>query len=180
MTAITTVVDFIGSMVAKTDVCLKKHTSLEVFYQYGHVNEIEAILRSYSETEDFRKQKYPAIFLLTDFLERKGGNPDYETEAMLQLLIVAASGKDYRTAERYEKVFKPVLYPIYEVFMKQLKNDSRVVTKQYGELPHTKIDRSLVSGFQLKTQGGKTGNLFSDHLDAIEVNNLNLVIKKTC
>ncbi|MDR2775629.1 MAG: hypothetical protein LBC19_12985 [Tannerella sp.] len=175
------VVDVIGEIVGKTSNSVEKLTGKKVFYQYGNVIELDEILKSYSNsTKEFREQKYPAIFLLTDFREKRNYHPDYETEASLQLLIVDGSMKDYRTADRYKKVFNPILHPIYEAFIKKLENDSRIVKQKFNMLPHEFINRSLISGFELKTQSGATRNLFSDHMDAVEINNLNLIILKQC
>ena len=175
------VVDVIGRIVGKTSNAVEKRIGKRVFYQYGNIVELDEILQSYSNsTKEFREQKYPAIFLLTDFRERRNSNPDYETEAFLQLLIVESSVKDYRTADRYEKVFNTVLHPIYEAFIKQLGNDSQILKQKYGLIPHDFINRSLISGFTLRTQSGATRNLFSDFVDAVEINNLNLIILKTC
>jgi hypothetical protein len=175
------VVDVIGEIVGKTSNSVEKLTGKRVFYQYGNVIELDETLKSYSNsTKEFREQKYPAIFLLTDFREKRNERPDYETEAFLQLLIVEGSEKDYRTADRYEKVFNTILHPIYETFIKQLKSDSRIVKQKFDMLPHEFINRSLISGFQLRTQSGATRNLFSDYIDAIEINNLNLIILKNC
>jgi hypothetical protein len=173
-----TVVDLFRHIVGKTSDKVKDVIKSDVFYQFGHIAEINNTLKSYSATAEFSKQKYPAIFLLQDFIEQKLENPAIETQVNLQLLIVAASDKSYRASERYEKVFKPVLYPVYETLIKVIKQDSRLIN-EYGNIPHNKIDRLLISGFQMKTQSG-TANLFSDYLDAIEINNLKLTIKKIC
>jgi hypothetical protein len=175
------VVDVIGGIVGKTSSVIEKLTGKKVFYQYGNIAELDEILQSYSNsTKEFREQKYPAIFLLTDFREKRNSHPDYETEAFLQLLIVAGSMKGYRTADRYREVFTPILHPIYEAFISQLVKDSSVVKQKFNMLPHDFINRSLISGFMLRTQSGATKNLFSDFVDAVEINNLNLIILKTC
>lgn len=180
----TAVVDFIGDIVAKTSERVKRTATdvklkeSGVFYQYGHIIEINAILDSYGKTAEFREQKYPAIFLFQDFAERIVSDSRILAEVDLQLLIVASSNQTDRTATRYEKVFKPVLYPIYQCLMKVLNTDSRLLGA-YGEMPHTKIDRPNISGFQFR-QMGNTGAMFNDFLDAVEINNLNLRILKTC
>jgi hypothetical protein len=173
------VVDFIGSIVGKTSVAVQKAIGKEVFYFFGHTIEINNTLSSYSKTPDFCEQKYPAIFLIMDFAEKRNAKQGIEVETTLQLLIVADSNKDDRAVIRYEKVFKPVLYPIYEKFIKTLQNDSSVWCPLNGFIPHEKIDRPLISGMQVRTTNG-TKNLFNDHLDAIEVSNLQLTILKQC
>jgi hypothetical protein len=173
-----TVVDYIGEIVQKTSEKVKNVISSDVFYQFGHITEINNTFSSYSKTEEFRKQKYPAILLLQDFAEKMSIDQTIETQVRLQLLIVAASTQTDRAAERYIKVFKPVLYLIYEQFIKMLNKDDRLNTP-YSGVPHEKIDRPLVSGAWVETTNGKA-NLFNDHLDAIEIRNLQLIILKTC
>jgi hypothetical protein len=178
------VVDLIGDIVAKTSNRIKQSSTNEilqekgVFYQFGHIKEINNILVSFDKTTEYKKQKYPAILLLQDFIEKTVTKAPYVRQANLQLLIVAGSTSNNRTSQRYEKVFMPVLYPIYETFMKVLRNESRLYW-EYGDIPHIKIDRPNISGFTIRQQG-ETKNLFSDFLDAIEINNLNINIKKLC
>ncbi|MDR1347354.1 MAG: hypothetical protein LBJ63_02840 [Prevotellaceae bacterium] len=179
------IVDLVGDIVARASEAVKKVIADEtvretgIFYQYGHLNDINNILKSYSNTAEYRAQKYPAVFLLQDFVETCVQSMTVEKQVNLQLLIVASSNRDYRAAERYEKVFKPVLYPVYDCLIGTIKRDKRLMLP-YGDIEHTKIDRLLISGFQIRTQTGQTGNLFADFLDAIEINNMKLIIKKMC
>jgi hypothetical protein len=175
----TAIVDFIGTVVDKTSLAVQQRIGKPVFYFFGHPMEINNTLSSCSATEAFRNQKYPAIFLIMDFAEKRNTHPDVEVETMLQLLIVAESTIDDRAADRYGKVFKPVLYPIYETFIKKLQNDSLVWSPLNGFIPHEKIDRPLISGLQVKVGNG-IKNLFNDCLDAIEIANLQLKILKNC
>jgi hypothetical protein len=110
------IVEIIGKIVGRTERAAMQAVSAYsnnvelplqgIKYQFGHIRDIGEILLSYSATAQYRLQKYPAIFLLQDFTERKGGNysADVDCEVRLQLLIVAASAPTYRPAERYEKV----------------------------------------------------------------------------
>jgi hypothetical protein len=173
------IVDFIGSIVGKTSVAVQQAIGKEVFYFFGHPIEINNTLTSYSATDTFRKQKYPALFLFMDFAEKRNRQQGIEVETTLQLLIVAESNKDDRACDRYAKVFKPVLYPIYEQFIKKLQNDSSVWCPLNGFIAHEKIDRPLISGMQIRTVNGMK-NLFNDHLDAVEISNLQLTILKQC
>lgn len=172
------VVDFIENMVKKTSEAVQATIGKEVFCQYGHIGEINNTLTSYSKTTEFSEKKYPAIFLLQDFPEDKGKDSEIELQTKLQLLIVAESNKDYRSKDRYVNVIKPILYPIYEEFFNQL-NKSDMLLKSYNGFPHTQIDRPLVSDALVETTKGKA-NLFNDHLDAVEIRNLELTFLKNC
>jgi hypothetical protein len=176
----TTVVDFMGEVVAAVSGLLQPTVGAGVFYQHGHLSDITSQLTSYSKTAEFRTRMYPAVFLLQDFEELRGVTFNLEVEATLQLLIVAESDRSYRPPERYSRVFKPVLYPIYEQLMRALESHERLVVG-YGGIPVKKIDRLRISnalGDQPPGSGGKM--IFNDHLDGVEVKNLNLKILKNC
>jgi hypothetical protein len=168
------VVDIIGDVVRATSKQVSKQHGFEVFYQYGHIREISQTLQSYSETDRFRSKKYPAVFLLQDFAERMGARYG-EAVVRLVLLIVADSSNVYRSSDRYEKVFNPVLYPIYDELMRQIVKDSRINTP-YGGPPHEKIDRLFLSNALVDHTTKGEGLMFSDYLDAIEIRGLELNI----
>ena len=173
----TAIVDYISEMVQKTSDKISDVIGAELFYSYGHILEINNSFSSCSNTEDFRKQKYPVILLLQDFAEKMGIDQTIETQVKLQILIIAESDKNYSAADRYAKVFKPVLYPIYETFIKILNKDGRLVTP-YSGVPHEKIDRPLLADAFVETTKGKA-KFFNDFLDAIEIRNLQITILKT-
>jgi hypothetical protein len=169
------VVDIIGDVVRATSARVQQKHGFEVFYQHGHIREISQTLQSYSATSEFRSRKYPAVFLLQDFAERVGAKYG-EVGVRLMLLIVAESGSEYRSPERYEKVFKPVLYPIYGELMRQIGKDARL-SVPYGGAPHDKVDRLFLSSALVEHTTKGEALLFNDHLDAIEVSGLELSIQ---
>jgi hypothetical protein len=168
------VVDIIGDLVRATSAQVLKQHGFEVFYQYGHIREISQTLQSYSATDEFRSKKYPAVFLLQDFAERRGAKYG-EASVRLMLLIVAESSNAYRSPERYEKVIKPTLYPIYEELMRQIRKDVRLRVPYEGA-PHDKIDRPFLSNALVENTTKGEALLFNDHLDAIELRSLELSI----
>jgi hypothetical protein len=172
------VVDVIGDVVSATSAEVSKRYGFNVFYQYGHIREISQTLQSYSATSEYRAKKYPAVFLLQDFAERMGAKGG-EVSVRLMLLIVAASGSGYRSQERYTKVFKPVLYPIYGELMQQIGKDSRIRTP-YGVAPHEKIDRPFLSNALVEYTTKGEALLFNDCLDAVELRALELKIREQC
>jgi hypothetical protein len=109
------------------------------------------------------------IVLRLDIIENvRGIMVDYQ----LNLAILSHTDKNYTSEERMEKVFKPVLYPLYEKFLKALYNSGLFGwDRRTLEVPsHTKIDRPYW-GTQSAT-GNNLRNTFSDPLDAIEILNL--------
>jgi hypothetical protein len=172
------VVDYIGEIVQKTSDRLSQVISSGVSYRFGTAIEFSSRLSGISGAMGFKEQNYPAIFLLQDFVEKMGVDADTETQVKLQLLIVAGSDQNYCAADRYERVFKPVLYPIYETFIKILNKDSRL-NIPYSGASHEKIDRPLMAGSLEETTKGKV-DLFSEQLDAIEIRDLLITFLKIC
>lgn len=169
------VVDVVGELVERASKRLQKRYGFEVFYQYGHITDIFAILSSYSQTEAFAKRKYPAVFLIQNFAEHIPADGDVQCEADVNLVIVAPSVQGYRPEQRYGKVFIPTLYPIYTELMAAIgKSGDLLSVPAYG-VPHEKIDAPRGSEF-LSVHAGKS--TFNDHLDAIWLKGMRLKITR--
>ena len=171
------VVDEVAKLVERTS----KLYGSDVFFFHGHIREISNELIERSKTAEYRSQKYPCIMLLQDFAEVRNSNNPWNVEARLQLLIVAVSDNTYAAPTRLEKVYKPTLYPIYDAFITALKKSPSILSIPITNIQHEKIDRlSMTSAFNeaALSQGIKT--LFNDHLDGIEIRNLNLKITENC
>lgn len=143
------------------------------FYYYGHPQQIQRELTAKDKNNPVEPKKYPAVFLKLDTRETISQGV---WKFNLNLAIVAFTDKQYRTGERYENVFKPVLYPLYDQFLQAIVDDGRFMWA--GEQPeHTKIDRPYWG-----TEGKErnTANAFSDPLDAIEILNLQINALNNC
>jgi hypothetical protein len=146
------------------------------FYMYGHRLEIARNLTSRPNGKVFTYQKYPLIALRLDIPEE---HEDGFIKYKLNIGIFAFTDKNYTAEQRYEKVFKPVLYPLYDLFIKALY-DSGLFSWSLTDLErprHTKIDRPF---WGVSAVEQNTANIFSDPLDAIELLNLEINSKKRC
>lgn len=140
------------------------------FYRYGHRVEIAKLLDEQNRKTGAEKvKKYPLIALRLDTEETIS---DGIWHFNLNIAIVEWTDKNYDAAQRYENVYKPVLYPLYERFMEALKQSGLFFWDNMAAYPpHTKIDRLYYGTI------GSEGNqkrVFSDPLDAIEIQNLRL------
>ncbi len=136
------------------------------YYFYGHPMDINSqmILRDKELTT--MGKVYPAVCLrLPVSEEMKGGLVNYT----LNVAILAVTKDTYDTPDRYEQVIKPVLIPLYELFLDRLKKHGFVWSGDQKRPPHTKIDRPH-HGVN-ETQGNKA-YVFANKLDAIELINL--------
>jgi len=145
-------------------------------YIFGHPQEIVNVLKDYANVGIDR---FPAIFLLTDFEEDLGKNLNIYAKVNLEMLICTYTKENYIASKRLEMTFKPILYKIYAEFMKQIAKSNKFENHYVDAIEHIKTDR-----YFLGKQGmyGNEGNLFDNFVDAIEINNLDLDVlpKESC
>ena len=149
----------------------------KVHFQFGHPLEIIENLKRLTTATATTDKKYPLIALLTDVEETRDGNQatDYDYEANCSILILTVTNKQYLANDRIEKSFKKILHPIYDSFLNQIGLNQKIYN-DYGVNPkHTKIDRLYWGREPIYNQ---KENLFSDFVDAVELKNFNLKIKK--
>ena len=148
------------------------------FFMFGHRREINARLLEMDKDRVYQYQKYPLIALRMDFPEEVSG---IDISYTLNVAILAFTQRDFRAPERMERVFKPVLAPLYERFMQEIRNSGFFmwpVTLDQNKPPHTRILRPF---FGTEGSEGTEKQIFTDPLDAIELLNLQLNLKeKTC
>lgn len=135
----------------------------EIQFMHGHPVELVKTLNSMVQGELCGIIKYPAILLFQDFEERLVNNRYYEAD--LHLVIANSTIQSLIASERYEKNFKPLLNPIYQIFIDKVARKNATY-----DLKVRKIDRLFwgQTGLSYYDDGG-TKNVFNDYLDAIEV-----------
>ena len=120
------------------------------------------------------KAKYPAILLFCDDLKERHENmKQWEVEATLHILIVADATEGSGDVHR-DKVFYPVLYPIFKCFFDVIYASPRVFTMG-DALTFDKSDKILINAVIGKNR------LFADKLDGIDIRNLRLkLVEEDC
>ena len=154
-------------------------TAKPPYYMYGHPKEIRQRLQERDSGPTLKYQKYPLIALIQDFPEDMT-DPELYAEVKITVVIVGYTKKDYYSEDRYTNVLKPVLYPIYNDLLEAIFNDSNFWFDPSLTKPkHTKTDRLF---YGTESVDGNVANQYADHLDAIEVSNLELRIRNpnTC
>lgn len=153
-------------------VCNGVRTTLDLdndapYYMYGHFLEIANRLKEKDQDKVYKYQKYPLIALRMDIPEtHRGDMVDYS----LNIAIVGFTDKNYNAQERYTNVIKPVLSPIYEALMDELKHHFVWTNNRYRP-EHVKIDRPF---WGTTNPNWNSKYIFSDPLDAIEIQNLKI------
>ena len=158
-----------------TDVAAR--ASVAVHYEHGHPLEIINTLRGMGKTPAFDPLKYPLIALFQDFDETRGEN-DREMATVNLNLIIAMLTEHHRVAsQRLTCTYIPVLYPLYDLLMTSIRFSGYFTgnPNNNADWPHTKTDRMY---WGKKGLYGNESNIFGDYIDAIEITNLKLTIKK--
>lgn len=182
------VVDIIGSLVQRVaayklgdktllqtiqdnETTIFGQTSIQgIDYQYGHVQELLETLSQMTKSPEESPKKYPLIWLVQDFTESINNDVGYYADVSLNVIIAHQTVNEYKITQRYDNVFKPVLYPIWQVFMECLKSQKGI----QGYSPDCdKTDRSYWGSNPID---GNKGNVLTDYVDAIELQNLRLQI----
>lgn len=177
------IVDIFREIVSATSTSLTgrlqavQPTITGVHYLVGHYTEISTRLQGLSKMQTGKFDRYPLIALFQDFVEKRGDEGGYYASASLQLLIVYHTKDTDYTEDRYSKVFKPILYPIYEEFLRQVSKHKNIVSMNADKIPHEKIDRP---NWGNSNKYGNDGNIFPDDLDGIELRDLKIIIDQKC
>lgn len=183
------VVEVIGEIVNQTNIALNKNAdfmegyieavgaeqdaTFELFYQFGKRFEIAQTLVDYTKSPLTNGLKFPRLCLFTDIPEDHTDD-DTSYTANLNIAIITATDSTLLSDERLEINFKPILLPIYKAFIESI-NNSRYVR---GSAKYEKKDCYFWGAV---TKDGNVSNDYSDYLDAIELNNMKLIInKKDC
>lgn len=180
MTKLVYIVDIIGEVVQAVQVSILATiqaneaaalgtTNIQAInYQFGPFEELIETLAQYDTDINLRNQKYPLIYLVTDFKEQRGQQAGVYANTRLNIAICHQTQPAYKSAERKANVFEPVLYPIYYAFMEQLTKNSLTMAGSPDLLQHDKTDRYYWGTKELGTSRSK----LADYVDAIEIENL--------
>ncbi len=134
------------------------------YYMYGHRREIANRLLEMDEDRVLKYKKYPLVALRLDIPEE---HEDGIIKFRLNIAIVMRTDQNWNAEERYPLVLKPVLYPLYESFLRNFKTAGLFMWEgDQSEPPHTKLDRPY---WGIEEGEGNVANIFNDPLDAIEL-----------
>ncbi|MCL1933055.1 MAG: hypothetical protein FWF53_04480 [Candidatus Azobacteroides sp.] len=187
-------IDVMGSLVYRTREALNKNAAfLEKIKGYRYYDSVsddgkvrlwhypgtpEEISDKYLGMQDSEKSflKYPAVFDYLNIPEQIGVTTGYK-DVFFNLAFVAPTNKDWDSFTRKDRVFKMILYDIYEEFFNQIKKfdvgrRGKVVFNPSGEIPHKKYDvhttgKSVTEVLEYK---------YCDYMDVIQIINLRLKI----
>lgn len=156
---------------------VKENLGIDVYYDYGTVTEIVNRLTAKDRNATEKTQKYPLVwFLLNPYLEFDvdGSKASEEDLKDAHIIICTETSPNYSSKERYDNNVIPVLRPLYEEVIKELKDGNEFRSKNYK---HTMLECLYWGNNDLY---GRTGNVLNDSVDAIIIKNFDLLINENC
>lgn len=138
-----------------------------VYYEYGTTNAVNLLLTAKDSKKIYKYQKFPLVFVRMDYpATQEGGMEKYD----LNIGIMGFTTEQYTTRERYTKVFRPQLYPLYEQFLKGLRYPGRFSwAGTQDRPPHERYDRPYWGSTEARDK-----RMFSDPLDCVELVSLRI------
>ena len=146
-------------------------------YTFGSALYVKERLDELSQTPKGNEMKFPLIALFVPLKENRN-NPDYYTQAKVNVLIAVSTLQQYSNEERLVKSFQNKLRPIYRRFLDELEADERIETGYRTNIPHEYSENYSYGRYGAHTG---TGDAVSESIDAINLTNLEIkIINKNC
>lgn len=155
------IVDIVGQIASAVSV----ETGLPVNYVYGSSIDILKNLQDKDSSETLKDTKYNLIALYMPFPEKRGVQL-YADVLIRRIVIATLTNSTDEPPTRYQQTFKPILYPLYESFVRQFVRSKYISCKDVDSLIHTKLD---VPGI-LPVSG------INDYVDSIQLENIQFSI----
>lgn len=144
----------------------------DVLFQFGDWAYISEVLTTMGGSSASSGMRYPIVCLYSPYTEvRSGGSRSVSVE----LLIAVNTLREYSNEQREATSFAEVLRPLYSLLMEEIGRE-RFIEKSYGGLPRHRYTENYRYG--RTGVDGAGGKPFRDYIDAIEIGNLELKIKK--
>lgn len=153
---------------------LKRYDCPAINYIFGNSQYVKDRLDELSKTASGNNVKFPLIALMCPFNEQRN-SPDYYSKAKVRILIAYATKQQYSNEQRLELSFQNILRPIYNRFLQALREDGRFDFGYNDTIAHEYSENYSYGRYGAHTG---TGEEVSEPIDAINISNLELIVKK--
>lgn len=145
----------------------------QINYVYGNSQYVKERLTELTQGNRSQEFKFPLIALFVPLTEQRG-TAEYHSKAKLRILIACSTDPRWNNEQRKHISFERILRPIYEQFLKNLLADPRVKRPYNGGLPHEYSENYSYGRYGAYDS---TGEKLRDSIDAINITNLEIIIK---
>lgn len=143
-----------------------------VNFQFGDWPYISGVLQTLASSKSQAKKRYPVICL---FLPSDQSRDVAVSDLSLDFLIAVDTLASYTNEERRDKSFRACLIPIYELFIEEILKDKRLDKGYRPSVPHIYTENYRYGRIGVT---GPEGKSFSDKIDAIDIKDLKVKLKK--
>lgn len=138
------------------------------FYFYGNKVDINKQLIQRDKDASTKTKKYPAIMLRLPSPKEMGSGL---VHCNINLAILDVTKNDWTSDDRFENVVRPILYPLYELFLDRLKKNGFMW--EHGKTYPYHTQREVLY-YGTEGSKGNEAHTFESPLDAIELINLKI------
>jgi len=168
------VVKIIGDVVANVRAEYDTVDNEKPYYDYGHIFDITDRLQEKTENPDHKLKQFPLILVIQDFPERFDENLINRSVEGLTMFLCTETKHNYKPDERYTNTFENILYPVYELLFKYLKQSTEIDKES---LAHEKYDRLFFGKYDIY---GNKVLTFNKYIDVIEIIFDKITFLQTC
>lgn len=147
----------------------------DINYIFGNAQYVKDRLDAMSKSVSTNDMKFPLVALFCPFREQRD-IPGYFSKASVHILIACSSSKEWSNEERLVRSFQNILRPIYRRLKEELVVDGRIDFGYKELMPHEYSENYSYGRYGAHTDSGEA---LSEPIDAINITNLELKIKKT-
>jgi hypothetical protein len=143
------------------------YNETEVSYIYGSPKEIQKRQVEWMNDTIMRSKRFPCVCLFTPVVGtvQLSGDTDYDCN----MVFLAQTDKNYSTVQRLENVYKPILHPLVNDFLKALKASKYLSVDYEAGWEQSDVFFS-----------GENENTLSAELDAVEIKKIKIKLFKNC
>ena len=146
----------------------------EPYYLYGHYQSIADELIEKSLVPATRDKKYPLILLGIDSEYSETDINWQQYKVNCNLWIIYETKTWWATSQRYDNVFKTVLYPLYKLMIQEIFNSNYINNEVHDVLPVLEP----IPYWGTQTVQGSDKKIINDPLDAIKFKLNGLLVNK--
>lgn len=159
-----------------SDICkrVSSEVGYDVNYIFGDSTYIREAILTQKKIPQTATKRFPLIGLYTPFVEDKTDSKVY-CKADVNIIIAVNTLKDYTNEQRIEVSFKGLLRPLYNALIKEVGAEKRFDFGYSGHVAHS-YSENLVFG--RRGAFDADGKEIEEKIDAIEITNLSLTVKK--
>lgn len=161
-------VTFLDSLKANETAALGSSLIQQIRFSKSSFDELIETLMQEDKSGTGRFTKYPLVHLVQDMRIDRGADVGLFGTGFINIIFIHQTRQAYKIDDRDELVFKPVLWPMYYMFLERLKFNNWIFETWdvTGEFRHSITKRAFWGNRQLKG----SANILNDYVDALELN----------